>query len=212
MQSAGRRETTMRVRTIAAHGDEIHEIDEITELVTAARGGDADAWARLVEIYSGMLRAKIQPFRLSREDAQDVLQTTWLLALENLRDLERENRLGGWLATIATRECIKLVRRSKEICTGDPRTVERPADNVAAAQRDLARAWFDRTLAEVVDGLPAAQRDLFRALTEQPRPHYAAVAGRLGRPIGSIGPSRARCFTKVRTLLEDRGVTADFLD
>ncbi len=196
----------MYVRTIAAQGD------DVAALVAAARDGDDDAWGRLVEIYSGMLRAKIHLFRLSREDAQDVVQTTWLLALQNLRHLEQENRLGGWLATIATRECIRLMRRSKEICTGDPKSIERPADNVAAAQRESARTWFNRTLAEVVDGLPAAQRELFQALTEQPRPHYVDVARRLGRPIGSIGPSRARCFTRLRTLLEDRGVTADFLD
>jgi RNA polymerase sigma factor (sigma-70 family) len=190
--------------------------NDVAGLVSAARNGDTDAWGRLVEMYDGMLRAKIRRFRLSHEDAQDVLQSTWLLALQHLPQLEQDSRLGGWLTTIASRECIKVLRRSKEICTGDPKTVERHANNVAAAQRELARVWLNRTLAEVVEKLPAAQQELFQAifqaLAEQPAPHYVDVARKLGRPVGSIGPSRARCFTRLRTLLEDRGVGADFLD
>jgi DNA-directed RNA polymerase specialized sigma24 family protein len=85
-------------------------------------------------------------------------------------------------------------------------------DNVADAQRAWARRSFKRILDEVVGELPAGQRALFQALTEHPQPHYVDLARKLGRPIGSIGPSRARCFGRVRMLLQDRGVTADFLD
>jgi RNA polymerase sigma factor (sigma-70 family) len=184
--------------------------DDVAELVTAARRGDAEAWARLFEIYSPMLLARIRFLGVSHDDAQDVLQTTWLLALPNLWRLRNAARLGSWLTTIATRESFKLSRWSKEICIADTTTAV--VNNVADAQRVWARRSFRRILDEVVGRLPAAQRELFQVLTEQPRPNYADVARKLGRPVGSIGPSRARCFSKVRTLLEDRGVTADFLD
>lgn len=201
--------------------------DDVAGLVTAARQGDADAWGRLVENYSGMLLARIRFLGVGPDDAGDVLQTTWLLAVQNLRRLRHADKMGSWLTTIATRESIKtLSRRSKEICTADPTTEGRGSggvpgggvpgggvvDNIADAHRAWARRSFRRILNEVVGGLPADQRELFTALTEQPRPHYVDVARRLGRPVGSIGPSRARCFGRVRTLLEDRGVTADFLD
>ncbi|HEU5159422.1 MAG TPA: RNA polymerase sigma factor [Streptosporangiaceae bacterium] len=199
--------------------------DEVAGLVTAARRGDADAWARLVEIYNGMLLARIRVLGVGPDDAWDVLQNTWLLALQNLRHLRNAGKVGSWLTTIATRESVRLGRRSKETCTADPTTVTGRSnadvqsgvpggvvDNIADAQRACARTSFRRILDEVVGGLPADQRDLFRALTEQPRPHYVDVARKLGRPVGSIGPSRARCFGRVRMLLEDRGVTADFLD
>jgi DNA-directed RNA polymerase specialized sigma24 family protein len=190
--------------------------DDVAELVTAARYGDADAWGRLVEIYSGMLLARIRFLGVGSDDAPDVLQTTWLLALQNLPRLRHVDRMGSWLTTIATRESIGLNRRSKEICTADPTIVGRVADdvvdNVADAQRAWARRSFKRILDEVVGELPAGQRALFQALTEHPQPHYVDLARKLGRPIGSIGPSRARCFGRVRMLLQDRGVTADFLD
>ncbi|MEO3803688.1 sigma-70 family RNA polymerase sigma factor [Nonomuraea sp. B1E8] len=177
-------------------------------LVSAAQEGDAAAWERLVEEFSPMLRARIRRFRLSHEDAQDVLQTTWLLAWQNLKSVTDGQRMAGWLATIAFRECLKLTRRTKEICTPDLDSLGSTDD----VDRELARIWLAGTLAELVEELPAAQRVLFRALTETSEPHYVDVARRLGRPVGSIGPTRARCFAKLRGLLQAREITRDFLD
>ena len=45
-------------------------------------------------------------------------------------------------------------------------------------------------------------RELLLALDFQPeRSSYAEVAERLGRPVGSIGPSRARCLKSLRQVL-----------
>lgn len=185
---------------------------ETAELVAAARAGDGAAWRRLVARYDGVLAARVRRFRLGPEDAQDVIQTTWLIALQNLHRLEHDDRLGGWLGTVATRECLRLLRRRREVCTADPAVIDRPVDNVAAANREFARSWLSRTLDEVVGELPAPHRDLFHALTADAAPPYAEVARRLGRPVGSIGPSRARCFRRLRGMLETRGIGADFLD
>jgi RNA polymerase sigma factor (sigma-70 family) len=185
---------------------------ELIDLVAAARAGDAEAWQRLVESHSGMLRARIRRFRLGREDTQDVLQNTWLLALQNLYRLEQERRVGSWLATIASRESLRLLRRSREVCVDDLEAVDRPGDDDAASvDRRLARLWLNRILAEAAEELPATQRELFRLLAERPELRYVEVARELGRPIGSIGPSRARCLTRLRGLLEERGVTPDLL-
>ncbi|PZG14990.1 RNA polymerase sigma factor [Nonomuraea aridisoli] len=181
---------------------------DIAALVAAARDGDAGAWERLVEEFSPMLRARIRRFRLSHEDSQDVLQTTWLLAWQNLSSVTDGQRMAGWLATIAFRECLKLTRRTKEICTPDLDSLGSTDD----VDRELARIWLAGTLAELVEELPQAQRVLFKALTETSEPHYVDVARRLGRPVGSIGPTRARCFARLRGLLQAREITRDFLD
>ncbi|MEW2360062.1 sigma-70 family RNA polymerase sigma factor [Spirillospora sp. NPDC029432] len=186
--------------------------EDLTALVAAARAGDPDAWQRLVETYTGMLRVRIRRYRLGREDAQDVIQTTWLLAVQNLCRLEQEKRIGSWLATIAARESLRILRRSREVCVDDLDAVDRPRDDDAASvDRRLARAWLAGTLAEAAAELPDAQRELFTLLAERPELRYVEVARALGRPIGSIGPSRARCLTRLRGLLEERGVTPDLL-
>ncbi|MFI6175435.1 RNA polymerase sigma factor [Nonomuraea sp. NPDC051191] len=181
---------------------------DTASLVSDAQEGDAQAWERLVEEFTPMLRSRIRRFRLGHEDAQDVLQTTWLLAWQNLKRVEDPQRMPGWLATIAFRECLKLTRRTREICTPDLDTLGSTDD----VDRELARIWLAGTLEELVEELPTAQRVLFRALTETSEPHYVDVARRLGRPVGSIGPTRARCFAKLRGLLQDREITRDFLD
>ena len=51
--------------------------------------------------------------------------------------------------------------------------------------------------------LPDACRNLLIALYyEDPQPSYADLARRLGKPIGSLGPTRARCIERVRQILE----------
>ncbi|MEU5880477.1 sigma-70 family RNA polymerase sigma factor [Spirillospora sp. NPDC047279] len=186
----------------------------MTALVSAARNGDDDAWRRLVQNYSGMLRSRIRHFRLSHDDAQDVIQTTWLLALQNLHRLQQETRLGAWLTTIAVRESMKLLKRSREISTDDLDTIDGPGTDSATASVDrrLTGTWFHLALAEAAAELPASQRELLAALTGRPDLRYVELAKVLGRPIGSIGPSRARTLARLRGLLAARGVTPDLLE
>jgi DNA-directed RNA polymerase specialized sigma24 family protein len=48
-------------------------------------------------------------------------------------------------------------------------------------------------------------RKLLTALyLDESEPSYAEVSRRLGTPVGSIGPTRARCLQRLRAVLEDR--------
>jgi RNA polymerase sigma factor (sigma-70 family) len=186
---------------------------DVRQLVTAARNGDATAWRGLVDRYSGMLHAKCLPYRLSSEDTRDVVQTTWLVALQRIGQLRNDERVGGWLAAIATRECLRLLRRrSRETASGDLSELDRTDSHVSTPEREVARSWLTRILPELVDQLSAPQQVLLKALTAVPEPHYADVARMTGWALGSIGPTRARCLARLRGMLEDREVDAAFLN
>ena len=61
---------------------------------------------------------------------------------------------------------------------------------------------------QALDVVPERCRALLQALYfSEEEPSYADVAQRLGIPIGSIGPTRARCLSAMREALErlDRG-------
>ena len=90
--------------------------------------------------YGGMVRGVVASFRLQEADAADAVQMTWLRAFERLDSVRNPDRLGGWLATIANRECLALLRRARWE-TPD----ETVADDFPAAGRARRRwCWWRR--------------------------------------------------------------------
>jgi DNA-directed RNA polymerase specialized sigma24 family protein len=53
--------------------------------------------------------------------------------------------------------------------------------------------------------LPEPCRQLLRILMADPPPSYADVSEALSMPIGSIGPTRARCLRRLRDLVDREG-------
>jgi RNA polymerase sigma factor (sigma-70 family) len=169
-----------------------------TTLVKEAAGGDSRAWDAIVARYAGMVWAICRGCGLSRADAAEVSQTTWLRLVERLEQIHDPERLGSWLAVTARRESWQVRRRAGRILPTDTEAtlVDREAheeidhDILAGEQHEALRQAFE-TLH------PRCQR-LLRLLTADPAPSYIDVAATLDMPIGSIGPTRARCLDCLR--------------
>ena len=82
------------------------------DLVAAACARDPQAWEEIVRRYRGMVGKVARSYRLSDSDTADVMQNTWLRALERLDTMREPERLSGWLATTARRECLAVLRRA----------------------------------------------------------------------------------------------------
>ena len=78
----------------------------VAQLVVAAQAGDDRSWDELVGRYDGMVHAVAIGFRLQEADVADAAQGTWLRAVEQLHTVRDPERFGGWLRTIAHRECV----------------------------------------------------------------------------------------------------------
>jgi RNA polymerase sigma factor (sigma-70 family) len=168
----------------------------IEERVRRARGGDPEAWGDIVRRFEGMLRAVVGAHRLSRADAADVIQTTWLRLAENIDRLQDPSRVGAWLATTARRECMRTLRsRAREVPEEQP---EPPARDVIPIDRRLVLADRNTELWSAFARLPARDRRLLRLLVTEPQPSYENIATALEMPIGSIGPTRARALERLR--------------
>ena len=91
-----------------------------TALLEGARRGEQAAWDDLVSDFSSLVWSIARGYRLPDEDAADAVQMTWLRLVENLDRIRDAERLPGWLATTARRECLQVLRRSgREIPTFD---------------------------------------------------------------------------------------------
>lgn len=182
------------------------------ELVRAAHAGDQDAWDELVERYTGLLWAVARGHRLNSADAAEVVQTTWLRLVEHLDQLRDPAHVGAWLYTTARHECLRTLRlngRQVPVAEVEPTLDRRPAEpGPESLALDGDR---DRQLWSALDAMPDRCRKLLRVLMAEPAPSYEDVSLAMRMPIGSIGPTRARCLGKLRKDVAAMGITAEAL-
>jgi RNA polymerase sigma-70 factor, ECF subfamily len=102
------------------------------KLIEAARGGDEDAFRRLVEPHRTELHAHCYRMLGSVHDADDALQDTLLRAWRGLARFEQRSSLRSWLYRIATNACLDVIsRRPKRVLPIDHGPVAGPADDLA---------------------------------------------------------------------------------
>ena len=173
---------------------------DTAELVARVRGGDQSAWGELTGRYTNLLWSVARGLGLSRADAADVVQTTWLRLVERLDTLRDPERLGSWLATTARRESLATLRRGARVRVGlVDEAHEVPAAGEAMDEM-LVRAERDAALWRAFRALGPRCQTLLRALMADPAPSYADVSVALDMPIGSIGPTRQRCLSLLRKI------------
>jgi RNA polymerase sigma factor (sigma-70 family) len=188
--------------------------DEAARLMALAASGDRRAWESLVDAYSGMIWMIARNHRLGHGDAADVSQTTWLRLLEHIDRLNDPGHVGAWLATTARRESLRVQARSKRtVLVADHDELEPARRGDAAVDGVDAALLLDERREEVraaLARLPERCQLLMRLLMTEPPLSYEEVSAALGMPIGSIGPTRARCLARVRALLdESAGIDGD---
>jgi RNA polymerase sigma-70 factor (ECF subfamily) len=118
-------------------------------LLEAARGGDDDAFRRLVEPHRIELHAHCYRMLGSVHDAEDALQEALLRAWRGLPKFEGRSALRSWLYRITTNACLDVISRR-------PRRML-PADHVPAANPSEA---LDEALTEPVWVEPYADEQL----------------------------------------------------
>jgi RNA polymerase sigma factor (sigma-70 family) len=192
---------TTQLRLTTAH--DTQGCDNATLLARMA-DGDQSAWRRLVDEYDGLVRSVAASFRLQTADVHDVAQTTWLRLLQNVRAIREPERLAGWLAVTASRESLAVLRRSSRL-RPLPMVDETPDATVDPA-RDVADRDEAQDLWAAVAELSPRQQCLLIALFRDELDSYNDVAARCAMPVGSIGPTRARALSRLRSKLTDRGM------
>jgi RNA polymerase sigma factor (sigma-70 family) len=174
---------------------------DTAELLAAAGAGDSTAWDALVERYARLVWSVARGFALSAADAADVSQTTWLRLVEHLGRLREPEHLGGWLAATARHECLRILRKKgREVVGVDADIdVESGEPTPEAVVLDNER---DRLLWQSLGEISQRCQVLLRALASTPPPSYHDVSAALGMPVGSIGPTRARCLDHLKKRLD----------
>lgn len=170
--------------------------EPVADLVAAVRGGDQEAWNRLVTRFAPLLGSVCTKFSLDAHDRQDVAAGVWLRVLERIDTLREPAALPGWLATTTRNECLALLRaRRRTLPTDFDHDLP---DDSAEAGTDLIAELRRHALREAWAGLSERCRELLSMLFGDPPVPYADIATRLGVQIGTVGPTRIRCLAALR--------------
>ncbi len=160
------------------------------ELVAAAREGDRRAFGALYGRYRRAVHAVVLA-RVRPEDAGDVVQDAFLLAMRRLPSLRDDGAFGGWLLMIARNRATDVRRRDKPRAPlpdslGRPSPPTAEAAQVLAAIRSLPDAYSETLAMRLVEGMTGPE-----------------IAERTGLAPGSVRVNLTRGMKMLRAKLED---------
>jgi RNA polymerase sigma factor (sigma-70 family) len=176
--------------------------DRLAALLEKARGGAREYLDEIVAELTPLLWHVVRAQGVDREAAEDVIQTTWLRLLNHLDRIQTPRALAGWLVTVAKREAWHVRGRSRAaVPLAEDAVTQVVADPQVSPDEQVIADERRRVLWAAVNKLERRCQELLRIVAFAPAASYATVAGALGMPVGSIGPTRGRCLAKLRTLL-----------
>ena len=139
-------------------------------LVAQSREGDRIAFGELVRRYQGKIFRLAQHVTQNREDAEDVLQETFLKAYEHLDQFKGDSKFYTWIVRIAVNQALMKLRRRKtdksvsldeQIDTGEDTMLREIAAWDEDPEQRFSREELATILDSAVDGLEPIYRSVF---------------------------------------------------
>ncbi len=139
-------------------------------LVAQARGGDNGAFNELAEHYQRNVFRLAQHITQNREDAEDVLQETFLKAYEHLPEFEGHSKFYTWIVRIAVNEALMKLRKRKwdktvwldePVGVGDDAVTREIAVWEDNPEQRFSKEELQEILDKAVTGLAPAYRTVF---------------------------------------------------
>jgi RNA polymerase sigma-70 factor (ECF subfamily) len=103
-------------------------ISSETFSLEALRAGDRAEFARLIEAYSGVIYRLALKMLQNPQDAEDVLQDTFIKAFRGLPAFDGRSSLSTWLYRIATNEALMMLRKRKHTLVSIDEPLETSSD------------------------------------------------------------------------------------
>jgi RNA polymerase sigma-70 factor (ECF subfamily) len=170
---------------------------------------DADAWRRLVDMYTPLIRGWLRRHGLPPQEADDLVQEVLAVVVRRLPDFRREERTGAfrrWLRTI-TVNCLRDFwrrQRGRPLATGDS-DFRNVLDQLEDPDSALSRLWDEEHDRHVTQRLlemirphfePSTWRAFQRVALEGVPPDQ--VAAELGLSVNAVFIAKSRVLCRLR--------------
>jgi RNA polymerase sigma-70 factor (ECF subfamily) len=172
-----------------------------SELVDRVRRGDVESFGALSRRYERSVLAIALAGLHDIHAAEDVVQSTLLLAFRQLATLNNSSKFGPWLVQIARRQVIESVRkRPVSVAIGGRQCLEPAACDVAASD------WIEKEqLLKLISLLPDRERVLI-GLRFFDGHSVAEIAQITARPVGTVTKQLSRAIARLRVLFDKEGL------
>jgi RNA polymerase sigma-70 factor (ECF subfamily) len=136
----------------------------------ALQAGDRAEFARVVDAYYSIIYRLALKILGNSQDAEDVLQESFIKAYRNISGFNGRSKLSTWLYRIATNEALMLIRRQKPGSVSIDGPVEELDADQAPLQiedwcclpeKELLSSEAQVYLDKAIDRLPASLRVVF---------------------------------------------------
>ena len=145
------------------------EVFDETPLVERARSGDAAAFSELVNRYERKIFRLAKHITQNDEDAEDVLQETFLKAYSHLDTFQGQSKFYTWIVRIAVNEALMKLRKRKSSRTV---SLDEPTDTgeetmvreIAVWEEDPEQKYSRDELREILDKAVESLKPAFRTV------------------------------------------------
>lgn len=178
-------------------------------LVTRAKAGDADAFSDLVKHYDRRVFRMAKQITQNDDDAEDVLQETFLKAYTHLDDFQGNSKFYTWLVRIAVNEALMKLRKRRSdrtvpldepIDTGEDEMVREIAVWDENPEDTYSREELGEILDQAIQSLKPAYRTVF-VLRDIEEMSIEETAEALGLSISAVKSRLLRARLQLREKL-----------
>lgn len=183
------------------------EIDD--RLIAKARSGDVEAFEDLYRVFSGPVNTLARRLCRSREEAEEVLQETFLEIARSIGSFRGEGAIGAWIRRISVSKALTLLRRRRKGCGELKSAVDDPdclVGAVPAAEIDIG--WHRVDLERALERLPDASRVVVWLHDVEGFTH-AEIAEVFGQSPSFSKSQLSRAHARLRLWLGRQGGTED---
>jgi len=146
------------------------EIDDEAAILAQARLGNATAFNELLRRYERKIFRLALHITQNREDAEDVLQESFLKAYEHLDQFQGQSKFYTWIVRIAVNQALmKLRKRKSDRSVSLDETIDTGEDNIGREiaawdenpEQKYSRDELNQILTSAIDGLAPIYRAVF---------------------------------------------------
>ena len=156
-----------------------------------------DGFKLIMDTYQERLYAAFRRILNSHDDANDVLQNTFLKVFEKINDFKHNSSLYTWMYKIGFNECMALIKMKKKLSTA-------PLEpNIKQEENNDIFKEVEEEIMNVLNQLPEKQRLVFE-MRYYDKIKYAEISELTGVSIGALKANYHHAIQKIKSHFQQR--------